>query len=502
MPSASIDRRRPRLILWLLIWALLIGVQVIAAVLPGRATLWTSPVGLFTVVVIAASGCVITAVVVLIVAWREDLAELGLIGAFTMAVSVLPLVHGVTTPGVWYTANQATTASVFWALPWASVAVIPLTRPHSDWSRAVTRRWRLIAALHLTVSIGGAAALLVRTSLLPAPTMSSRSAVLVAIASLSVCLMLSVRQLRLSWISATLQPFLVSIGFAFVGVSSLVWVARAPYTAGFWLAHAFDATGVFLLTIGAIVAFRQRPSLRDIVRPLTVHTPLAAFELGLEPLVHRFVASLETKDPITRDHVVRSSELAMLVGERLGLPSSDLHLLGLGALLHDIGKLSIPDDVLNKPGRLDDAEYTIMRGHAAAGDELVRRSVVLAPIGPIVRGHHERVDGGGYPDGLAGDSIPLLARVVSVCDAFDAMSHTRQYRQGMGDERAIAILREHAGAQWDGHIVEELVGVVQRGLPQSALDGVGRQLEPRSIDFDACDCLDALPSDALRLSPG
>jgi putative nucleotidyltransferase with HDIG domain len=477
----------------------LVGVQILAAVLPGATPWWSSPISLFVIVVVAASACVVTAVAVLVVARRDDLAELGLIGAFTMAVSLLPLVHGLTTPGVWFGSNQATFSSVFWALPLASIIVLPLVAPTSRWSRWSTRRWKPFVTAHLCLVAGLSIGLLLRPSLLPVPEMSSGAAVLAAAASLSVCFALSLRQLRLSWIGGTVQAVPVSVGFAFVGVSSLVWVARAPFTPGFWLAHAFDIAGVFLVSIGAIVAFRQRSDLAQIIRPLTVHTPLAAFELGLDPLVHRFVASLDAKDPVTRDHVVRSAQLAMVVGTQLGVSAGDLHVLGLGALLHDIGKLAVPTEIINKPGRLDEAEFAVMRGHAAAGEELVRRSSVLASIGPIVRGHHERIDGRGYPDGLAGDGIPELARIVSVCDAFDAMSNTRQYREGMGVDRAIAILREYSGSQWDPTVVEALAVAVRR-LPRMdlALAEVGRSPAVQVSAWDACGCFDVLPEDADR----
>jgi putative nucleotidyltransferase with HDIG domain len=475
-------------------WTLLVGVQLTAALLPGESAVWESPITLFVIVVIAASGCAIAAGFVLVVAHRRDLAELGMIGAFTMAVSVLPLVHGLTTPGVLYGDNAATMSSVFWALPLAALSVVALIAPSSSWSRRMARRWRPWVGAHVTITMVLSAALLIRPDLLPAPGLRSGPVVGVAVAGLLVCLALSARQLRLSWISGSVQPFVVSVGFAFIGVSSLVWVARAPYTAGFWLAHAFDIAGVLLVAVGALVAFRQRAQLHELIRPLTVHTPLAAFELGLEPLVHRFVALLETKDAITRDHVVRSAELAMEVGQELGVPAHDLHVLGLGALLHDIGKLAIPNEILDKPGRLDAEEFAVMRGHALAGEELVRRSGVLADIAPIVRGHHERIDGGGYPDGLVGDDIPALARIVSVVDAFDAMAHTRQYREGLGQDRAIAILREHAGSQWDERVVEALVATVRRGdRPVRTLQAVGRQGTTTTSAAALCGCFDAVP---------
>lgn len=499
MAPVSKPAKRPWFAQWIAAWIALVAVELLAATLPGTTPLWTSPLGLFMIVVIAASLCVIAAAAVLVVAHRQNLAELGMIGAFGYAVSVLPLVHGITTPGILYGPNAATMSTVLVALPMASIALVPLLAPRRPWSIALARGWRVFVAVHVLEITALAIALLVRPTLLPAPEMGTTTSIVIAIASLAVCFALSARHLRLSWISRSSQTFVVSIGFAFVGVSSLVWVGKAPFTTGFWLAHAFDIGGVLMLTIGAIAAYRQRRPLQDLVRPLVANEPLSAFALGLDPLVHRFVAALEAKDPITRDHVVRTATLAMSVGEELRLPATDLHLIALGALLHDIGKLDVDDAILNKSGRLDADEYDAIKLHTVRGEQLVAASVVLAPIGPIVRGHHERIDGRGYPDGLVGSAIPLAARIVSVCDAFDAMAHTRQYRSGMGSELATSILREHSGSQWDPTVVTALVSLVERGaVTSSALDDVGRSVDVGPAPF--CGCEDALPSELARTS--
>ncbi len=499
-PVSSWIGGRPRLGRWAACWLGLGTIQLVASIAPGSTPLWSSALALFVVVVIAASLCVVAAVVVLVSAYRQGLAELGLLGAFTFAVSALPLVHGITTPGVWYGPNAATMSSVFWALPTASLAAIPLIAPTSSWSRWLQRRWKRFVGLHVAAVAGLCGALLAVPSLLPFPPMSSLTAVGVAVASLAVCVALSVRQLRLSWIAASPKPFMVSIGFALIGVSSLVWVGRAPFTAGFWLAHVLDISGVFGLAIGATLAYRQHRNLRSLLAPLTVHTPLTAFELGLDPTVHRFVASLESKDPITRDHVVRSATLAMAVGGRLGLPGPELHVLGLGALLHDIGKLTTPMEILGKPDRLTDDEFAVMKRHVIAGEEIVAGSRPLATIAPIVRGHHERFDGGGYPDRLVGPEIPLLARIVSVCDAYDAMANTRQYRVGMGTDRALAILREHAGSQWDPTVVEAFVDFITGDVPETGpLEQVGRDRPDEPAIVADCGCLDALPPQVAQL---
>ncbi|MEM9714355.1 MAG: HD-GYP domain-containing protein, partial [Actinomycetota bacterium] len=290
----------------------------------------------------------------------------------------------------------------------------------------------------------------------------------------------------------------VAIAFALIGTSTLVWVGDRPYNAGFWMAHVVDVAGVFAGCLGAVLVARRTGSTRGVLAPIVAVEPVAALELGLEPVVHRFVADLETKDQITREHVVRVAELAMRVGARLGVPAADLRDLGLGALLHDIGKVEIPDEVLNKPGRLTDDEFEIMKAHAAIGRRMIAATPALSAVAPIVGGHHERWDGRGYPDGLAGEDIPLAARIVSACDAFDAMAQTRQYREGLGVERALSILREHAGSQWDARVVaavEEELAEYDAPPVAGPLADVGRAV---ADDVAAgCGCVDALPRELI-----
>jgi putative nucleotidyltransferase with HDIG domain len=497
---------RPWLLRWVATWIGLVSVQLAAAVLPGTTPLWTSPVAMFWIVVIAASMCAIAAAVVIVVATKQDLAELGLVGAFGWAVSVLPLVHGITAPGVLYGDNAATMSSVMLALPVASVAVLPLAAPTARWSLAVVRNWHVLAAGHVGFATVLAAFLLLFPNAIPAPRMGAMSSVAISIASLSVCFVISLRHLRLSWVGRSRKSVAVSMGFALLGVSNLVWVGQVPFTAGFWLAHALDIMGVLFLTVGAVVAYGRRQPLNTVIRPLLANEPLRAFELGLEPVVHHFVAALEHKDPVTRDHVVRSAAMAMRVGETLHVPASELHVLGLGALLHDVGKLTVDDAILNKPGRLDDDERLAMQAHPVTGAQMVARSSVLEGVAPIVRSHHERIDGRGYPDGLTGESISLAARIVSVCDAYDAMANTRQYRVGMGHDKAVAILQEHAGSQWDATVVTALIATLGKApIDDRILADVGRSMTSHHMDGPtaSCGCEDALPTEALvMLSTG
>ena len=250
---------------------------------------------------------------------------------------------------------------------------------------------------------------------------------------------------------------------------------------------------MFAATVVGWHAYRSVGSLPKILRPVTVHDPLTALELGLDDVVRGFVADIDRKDQITRDHVVRTAELAMRVGSEMGLSADRLHVLGLGALLHDLGKVAVPGHILKKAGRLTDEETTIMRTHTIVGADMVASSNVLHAVAGVVRHHHERVDGGGYPFGLVGATIPIEARIVSACDAFDAMANSRQYRQGMGVAKAVSILREHQGSQWDEAVVDSLVrlvGHLTEAPTALVFAGVGREHEDVGLEslLGPCGC--------------
>ncbi len=157
--------------------------------------------------------------------------------------------------------------------------------------------------------------------------------------------------------------------------------------------------------------------------------------------------AVEKRDPYTGGHLHRVVAYSLLLGRELGLDSEALESLALGATLHDIGKIGVPDHVLLKPSALNDEEAVAMRRHPQDGAEIVSGIESLREILPIVRNHHERIDGRGYPDGLAGDAIPLAARIVAVADTFDAMTTSRPYRKGLAYDIAAQEIAKHAGVQ-------------------------------------------------------
>jgi HD-GYP domain-containing protein (c-di-GMP phosphodiesterase class II) len=159
--------------------------------------------------------------------------------------------------------------------------------------------------------------------------------------------------------------------------------------------------------------------------------------------------AVELRDPYTGKHVNSVTEYSLLLAQHLELTHEEMNTLKIGTPLHDIGKIGIDDAILRKPGKLTPAEFEIMKTHTTKGAKILERVPDFAPVIPIARSHHERWDGGGYPDGLKGEQIPSLARIVAVADAFDAMTSDRPYRKGMAPEIAFAELEKQRGKQFD-----------------------------------------------------
>lgn len=166
--------------------------------------------------------------------------------------------------------------------------------------------------------------------------------------------------------------------------------------------------------------------------------------------------AIDAKDGFTRGHADRVSRIAGAIAREMGLPEAEIERIELAGMLHDIGKIGVEDRVLMKPSRLDDDESELMRRHPIYGAAILEPSVALRPLVPIVLHHHENYDGSGYPEGLAGDQIPIGSRIMIVADAYEAMTSDRIYRKAIGHERAVDQLNKYKGAQFDPRVVRAL----------------------------------------------
>jgi putative nucleotidyltransferase with HDIG domain len=173
----------------------------------------------------------------------------------------------------------------------------------------------------------------------------------------------------------------------------------------------------------------------------------------LASTVANLARAVELRDAYTGEHSRRVTRFAIFLGRQLHLSAEDVALIRIGTPLHDIGKIGITDAILRKPGKLTPEEFEVMKTHTTKGAEIITKVPFLAGVVPIVRSHHERWDGGGYPDGLKGEDIPRLARVVAVGNAFDAMVFDTPYRRGLAAEVAFAEIEKQHGQQFDPDIV-------------------------------------------------
>ena len=200
---------------------------------------------------------------------------------------------------------------------------------------------------------------------------------------------------------------------------------------------------------------------KEDVQFLLVSSP-PSFHLVQEELqeMMALARSVEEKDEATQGHCSRIERLALHTGERLGLSGDQLITLSYAAYLHDVGKVKVPDEILNKPSSLTDEEWKEMRKHPDYGAEMLKEKDFLREAAEIVRSHHERYDGTGYPRGLRGEEIPIEARIIAVVDAYDAMTSDRPYRPAMSKEEALEELKKNAGTQFDPRVVNAFLLVV------------------------------------------
>jgi hypothetical protein len=292
--------------------------------------------------------------------------------------------------------------------------------------------------------------------------------------------------------------FLVNTGLLCAAMSleagelpGAIWRERFGWTAPYGLAagplayaivRAYERIG-----LPGLVAFALPPlAMMIAIRQYVAHTRAHVEELRQknEELVrlaetarrrHRdtiaaLSRSMEAKDYYTGGHVERVSTIAVALGSRLGYAGDDLEAIEIGALLHDIGKIGIPEAILHKPEALDDAEWMVMKRHPVISEFILSGVDLHRIVLQIARSSHERIDGGGYPDGLAGDDIPLPARIVLVADAYDALTSDRPYRPARSHDEAIREIRAHAGSQFCPDVVDALLALAdeQPGLLATA----------------------------------
>jgi HD-GYP domain-containing protein (c-di-GMP phosphodiesterase class II) len=229
-----------------------------------------------------------------------------------------------------------------------------------------------------------------------------------------------------------------------------------------WLYHGLYGLAFPILFGAWFMEIKRAGSVNALAESLSMRDAVAQLSRGYSRPIADLVDAIEWKDLYTHGHVRRVASFAVMMGKELGLSTLELRNLALSAQLHDVGKIGVPDSILLKPARLSPHEFEVIKQHADRGYDIARSVKALEQAADAIRLHHERWDGSGYPLGLAGEQIPLNARIVAVADAYDAMTSGRTYQPAVDDEQAFAEMRRCAGSHFDPRCVEAFITALNK----------------------------------------
>ncbi len=248
------------------------------------------------------------------------------------------------------------------------------------------------------------------------------------------------------------------------------WLSSAAVTSlmfgelwrlSWWDYHAYLLAGYGSIVWAIFLGARRAVGTDRVLADAFNHDPLAQLSRAYPDALRALVAAVEARDAYTHGHSRRVAAWSVRIGMRMGLRPAQLRALAQGAYLHDVGKIAIPDDILNKPGRLTDAERARIEEHPVVGAQIVGQAQSLRQGLAAVRSHHERVDGSGYPDGLVGEAIPLIARITAVADVWDALTSDRAYRAAWPGDRALAHMVGERGTHFDPEALDAFLALLR-----------------------------------------
>ena len=420
------------------------------------------------VVVGAISACALAvAVAAATVAGRSRDGSLVLLALGCLAVGFLMLGHGLVTPGIGgRPGNQ-------WVgrLPVLAITAFAACLSAAAWPRssmAWAARWPrgTLAAGGAVLALAVAAVLLwpaagVGGRPLPGEARVRLALVLGASVVLVAVSVVHWRRWRLG--SDRMQLALV-VASLLSGGSLLSLQIGSLWHLSWWDYHAFLLAGFSASIYAVATGYRRSRTLQDVMDGVFATDPMAHITRGYSETLRALIAAVEARDAYTHGHSARVADLSVRIGLRLGLRPALLRTLAEGAYLHDVGKVGIPDHVLNKPGALTGEERAWVQQHPLVGSDIVGRAPSLRDAIAVIRQHHERYDGGGYPDGLAGEQISLAARIVAVADVWDALTSDRAYRPAWPPDRALRHMERGRGTHFDPGCLDAFLALMaERG---------------------------------------
>ena len=415
------------------------------------------PVQHFFVVSAVALLAFLVALMLAVSAAQLQHYKLLLLGIGFMAMGGLFTVHGLATPGILVARTSEYgglgTQSVVGVAGFLSLVVpaVFFAAAYAPLLALYERRlpfWPAGAVVVVVVSAIGVfgAFAFARSEVIAELPITTTPIVYIVAGAAAVSLFLAAYQQFASYRVARLRlQGSLALAFPLLGCALLAQLVSAPWTLAWWEYHLLMLVAVGLAFFALLRESRRGRGYRTILEAALDLQVRAELELDHVAEISALAAAIEAKDRDTRGHTVRVAELTVGIARQLGMPAPALRYMARAGLLHDIGKLHIPDSILLKPGPLDDDEWVVMKRHPEMGLDILRRMGKFEKESEVVIAHHERIDGSGYPHQLKGDDIPIGARILAVADTYDVLVSDRPYRRARTREEAIQILDEESG---------------------------------------------------------
>ncbi len=430
----------------------------------GHTSVTIPPVIHFYAVGMTALGTAVASLVLTGIGARFGDTRTVLIGTAFAVMAALLALHGISTPGYLFpsTGYGEVMLTGGATLP-AGALILALSAFRLPFVRRVKPLLVLQAVLIVGIISLGVLGLVDPKVLPEVPAANSPTAVAVLVSGLALFAVLGWRALRTYLLTRRLADLLVAIGIVWLGTALVAALTLTYSDLGWWLGHMFELDGIMIVAVPVALDLAHTAQARPLAGDLSAADLVSSEEVFLGSHVRAITLRLAEKDAYTEQHTRRVALRAVQVGEQLGLSRRRLRALAIGGLVHDIGKLSVPDSILKKPGPLDDREYEVIKRHPEWGAKLLDElGGFPGSVRRLVHDHHERLDGGGYPSGRPGEEIGLDTRILTACDVYDALISPRVYRAAWTHEAAMALLESEVGTAYDRRCVAALGALYSR----------------------------------------
>ena len=454
---------------WWAFWGVILAAPMLTFLLLKQNPAWDSSFNNSDFHFYVVSGTALAAMLacVFVISLTESLRETRLLflGLAFLSIAGIFAVHGLDTPGHIHDVSHAELRVSAWLSVMAgaffvALSVVTLPEGAGDWIKRYGGRLFCGVATAAGIYIGLSIATPDWLEALPYDNRVVQY--LVTAATINFLAFGAWRYFQAFLFARLLSQWVMVIVLVLLMETQVALTWGRTFSLSWWLYHATYAAAFIVLFAGWALEARRAGDLRVISDALSMRDAIAQLSRGHTRQIADLVDAIEWKDTYTLGHVRRVASYAVMTGKELGFSTLELRALALGAQMHDVGKIGVPDRILLKPAALTKEEFEVIKEHVIRGSDIASKTSSLRPVISAIRHHHERWDGSGYPDGLKGEEIPLHARIVSIADAFDAMTSGRAYQPAVSREAAVVELRKQAGSQFDLRCVEAFALALSR----------------------------------------